>query len=136
MEKLAAGHREIEVPGAGVFNFAAMVEAETDALAEQIAKKVRGDVAALGSKGVSLDYIAIVGGGANLVFDKVKRRLVEFFGWDDAMAAERIVGNQALPVDVRYANAVGFMLLARDQLAIDRDEDVDPTIAIGEVVGG
>ncbi len=134
MEKLAAGQRQIEVPGAGVFDFSAMVDAETDALAEQIVKKVRTDVAALGSKGVSLDYLAIVGGGSNLVFDKVKGRLAEFFGWDRAMADERIVGNQALPVDARHVNSVGFMLLARDQLAIDRDADVDPTIAIREVV--
>jgi len=134
MEKLAAGQREIEVPGAGVFNFSSMVDAETDALAEQIVKKARADVAALGSKGVSLDYIAIVGGGSNLVFDKVKGRLAEFFGWDRAMADERIVGNQALPIDARHVNSVGFMLLARDQLAIDRDADVDPTIAIREVV--
>lgn len=134
MEKLAAGQLEVEVPGAGVFNFGGMVEAETEALADQIAKKVRTDVAALGSKGVSLDYIAVVGGGSNLVFDKVKRRLVEFFGWDGKMADERIVGNEALPVDVRYVNSVGFMLLARDQIAIDQDRDVDPTIAIKEVV--
>lgn len=134
MEKLAAGKREIEVPGAGVFNFGGMVDAESHALAEQIVKKVRGDVAALGAKGVSIDYVAVIGGGANLVFDEVKRRLAEFFGWDRAMADERIVGNQALPVDVRHVNSVGFMLLARDQLAMDQQRDVDATIAIREIV--
>ncbi|MDH5672161.1 MAG: hypothetical protein OEZ06_08430 [Myxococcales bacterium] len=134
MEKIAAGQREIEVPGAGVFNFDAMVEAECEALSDNILKKLRVDVAALGAKGVSLDYVAVVGGGANLVFNKVKKRVAEFFGWDPTMADERIVGNEALPVDARYANTVGLMLLARDQMAMELDEDVDPTIAISAVV--
>jgi len=134
MEKIAAGEREVEVPGAGVFNFEAMLDAECDALAGDIMKKMRLDIGALGEKGVSLDYFAIVGGGANLVFDKLSPRIAEFFGWDDAMARERIVGNEALSVEPRYANAVGLMLLARDQIAIDLDQDVDPTVEISEVV--
>ncbi|RLB52765.1 MAG: hypothetical protein DRJ42_13890 [Deltaproteobacteria bacterium] len=134
MEKIAAGQREIEVPGAGVFNFEAMLDAECEALADDIMKKTRLDVAALGAKGVSLDYIAIVGGGAELVFDKVKKRVAAFFGWDEKMADERIVGNDALPVQARFANTTGLMLLARDQIAIDRDEDVDPTIDITAVI--
>jgi hypothetical protein len=134
MEKIAAGQRQIEVPGAGVFNFEAMLDAECEALADDIMKKIRVDVGALGAKGVSLDYIAIVGGGAKLVFDKLKRRVAEFFGWDGAMADERIVGNEALPVDARYANTAGLMLLARDQIAIDLGKEVDPTIQIAEVV--
>lgn len=134
MEKIAAGEREIEVPGAGVFNFEAMLDAECEALADDITKKLRTDVAALGAKGVSLDYIAVVGGGAELVFDKVKRRVAEFFGWDAAMADERIVGNRGLPVEARYANAAGLMLLARDQIALDLDRDVDPSLEIKAVV--
>ncbi len=134
MEKIAAGQREIEVPGAGIFNFEAMLDAECEALADDIMKKTRLDVAALGAKGVSLDYIAIVGGGAELVFDKVKKRVAAFFGWDEKMADERIVGNEALPVQSRFANTTGLMLLARDQIAIDRDEDVDPTIDITAVI--
>jgi hypothetical protein len=134
MEKLAAGQREIEVPGAGVFNFAAMLDAECEGLADQIAKKIRRDVGMLGAKGVSLDYVAIVGGGANLVFDKLKARVAEFFGWDATLANTRIIGNQGLPVEPRYANATGLMLLARDQLALDADQDVDPTVSITQVV--
>jgi hypothetical protein len=134
MEKIAAGQREIEVPGAGVFNFQAMLDGECEALANEIMKKIRLDVAALGSKGTSLDYFAIVGGGANLVFDKLKRRIAEFFGWDERMAEERIVGNQALGLDARYANTVGLMLLCRDQIAIDLEQDVDPTIQVSSVV--
>jgi hypothetical protein len=134
MEKIAAGQREIEVPGAGVFNFEAMLDAECEALADDIMKKIRVDVAALGAKGVSLDYFAIVGGGANLVYEKLKKRVSEFFGWDEKMSSERIVSNEALPVDSRYANAVGLMLVARDQIAIDLDQDVDPTIDIKSVV--
>ena len=134
MEKLAAGLREIEVPGAGVFNFGPMLEAECEALADDITKKIRVDVAALGAKGVSLDYVAIIGGGANLVFDKVKPRLAEFFGWDATMADERIVGAEALPVAQRYANAAGLMLLARDQIAIDLEREVDPRLSISAVV--
>lgn len=134
MEKIAAGQREIEVPGAGVFNFAAMLDEECEALAEDITRKLRTDVAALGAKGVSLDYIGIVGGGANLVFDKLKPRIADFFGWDGRMADERIIGSDALPIEPRYANAVGLMLLARDQLAIDLGKDVDPSIVIKAVV--
>ncbi len=136
MEKIALGQREIDVPGAGVVNFEAMLDAECEGLADDIMKKVRLDVGALGAKGVVLDYVAVAGGGANLVFEKVKKRVAEFFNWDAPMADERIVGNEALVVEPRYANSVGLMLLARDQLAMDRDEDVDPTIAITEVVGG
>lgn len=134
MEKIAAGKREIEVPGAGVINFESSVEAQGEALADDIMKKMRGDVAALGAKGAGLDYIAIVGGGAELVFSKLKRRIAEFFGWDDKMADERIVGNEALPVSSRYVNAAGLMLLARDQIAIDLEKDVDPTLKISSVV--
>lgn len=134
MEKVAAGQREIEVPGAGVFNFEAMLDAECEALADDIMKKIRMDVSALGAKGVTLDYFAIVGGGANLAFDKLKRRITEFFGWDAQQADERIVGNEALPIDYRYVNAAGLMLLARDQIAIDLDRDVDPTLEITSVI--
>ncbi|MBI5538283.1 MAG: hypothetical protein HY898_36510 [Deltaproteobacteria bacterium] len=133
MEKIAAGQREVEVPGAGVFNFGAMLDAECEALAEDIMKKVRMDVAALGAKGVSLDYVAIVGGGAKLVFNGLKSRIASFFGWDGPMADERIVGNEALGVDPRYANAAGLMLLARDQLAIDEGKDVDTSLNIQAV---
>jgi len=134
MEKIAAGQREIEVPGAGVFNFEAMLDAEREMLAEDIMKKIRVDVGALGAKGVSLDYLAIVGGGAHLVFDKLAPRVASFFGWDETMAKERIVGNEALPVEPRFANTAGLMLLARDQIAIDLDQDVDTNLAITSVV--
>ncbi len=134
MEKVAAGLREIEVPGAGVFNFEAMLDAECEGLADDIMKKIRMDVAALGAKGVSLDYFAISGGGSRLVFDKLKPRIAEFFNWDSKMADERIVGRDTLPVDDRFANTVGLMLLARDQIALDLDQDVDPAIEISEVV--
>jgi Archaeal actin homologue MreB-like, C-terminal len=134
MEKIAAGQREIEVPGAGVFNFGSMLDAECEALADDIMKKIRLDVAALGAKGVGVDYFAVVGGGANLVFAKLKRRISEFFGWDAEMANARIVGNEALPIEPRYANAVGLMLLARDQIAIDMGKDVDPSIQIRSLV--
>lgn len=134
MEKVAVGQREIEVPGAGVFNFAAMLDAECEALAQDVMKKIRVDVAALGAKGVSLDYFAVVGGGANLVFDKLKPKIAEFFAWDAGMANERIVGNTALPVDPRYGNTAGLMLLARDQIALDLERDVDPSLEISAVV--
>lgn len=134
MEKIAAGEREIEVPGAGIFNFEAMLESECDALANDIMKKIRVDVAALGAKGASLDYFAIVGGGANLIFDRLKKLIAEFFNWDETMANERVAGNDALPVDTRYANTAGLMLVARDQIAIELDEDVDPTIEITTVI--
>ena len=134
MEKVAAGLREIEVPGAGVFNFGAMLDAECESLSNDIMKKIRVDVAALGAKGVSIDYFAIVGGGANLVFDKVKKRITDFFQWSPTLADERIVGNEALGIDARYANAAGLMFLARDQIAIDLGKDVDTTLNLTAIV--
>ena|GEM_PF-2472758 len=134
MEKIALGQREIEVPGAGVYNFDAMLDAECEGLADEIMKKIRVDVGALGAKGVSLDYVTIIGGGSKLVFDKLKKRIADFFVWDSKMANERIVGNEALPIDSRYANTAGLMLLARDQIALDLEQDVDPSIKISEVV--
>jgi len=134
MEKIAAGQREIEVPGAGVFDFAPMLDRECEGLADDIMKKIRLDVAALGAKGVSLDYFMITGGGAKLAFDKLKKRIAEFFGWDAKMADERIVSESALPIEGRYANTAGLMLVARDQIAIERGQDVDPTIRITSVV--
>jgi hypothetical protein len=135
MEKLALGQREIEVPGAGVFHFGAMLDAECESLAEDITKKIRMDVAALAAKGVTLDYLAITGGGAHLVFERIKRRVAEFFRWDAVMADERIVGSEALPVPPRYANAAGLMLLARDQIALELEQDVDPKLSILAIVG-
>jgi hypothetical protein len=82
---------------------------------------------------VSLDYIAIVGGGAHLLFSRLQTRLASFFGWNAAMAGERIVGSDALHIEARYANAVGLMLLARDQLAIDEGRDVDTSLAVGAI---
>jgi cell division ATPase FtsA len=134
MEKIALGQREIEVPGAGVYNFDSMLDAECEGLADEIMKKIRIDVGALGAKGVSLDYVTIIGGGSKLIFDKLKKRIADFFVWDSKMANERIVGNEALPIDPRYANTAGLMLLARDQIALDLDKDVDPSIKISEVV--
>jgi hypothetical protein len=134
MEKIAEGQREIEVPGAGVFSFASMLDAECEALSDDIMKKIRTDVGALAAKGVTLDYFAIVGGGANLVFDKVKRRVAEFFGWDAAMADERVVSNASLPVEPRYSNAAGLMLLARDQIALELEREVDPKLELTAVV--
>jgi cell division ATPase FtsA len=135
MEKIAAGLREIEVPGAGVFKFDSMLESECEALANDIMRKIRVDVAALGAKGVSLDYFAITGGGAKLVFEKLKPRIRDFFGWDARMADERIVAGDSLPVAPRYANAAGLMLLARDQIALDLEREVDPSLSISAVVG-
>jgi len=45
-----------------------------------------------------------------------------------------VLGNEALPVDTRYANTTGLMLLARDQIALDLEKDVDPTIEISEII--
>jgi hypothetical protein len=133
MEKLAAGQREIEAPGAGVFNFQAMLDAECDGLADDIVTRVRQDVGALGGRGVSVDYFAVVGGGARLLTGRLRRRLADWFGWDERMAAERIVGEDALPLDPRYVNAAGFMLLARDQIALELGAEVDPRLAIRTV---
>jgi hypothetical protein len=134
MEKIASGKRQIEVPGAGVFDFSPMLDAAIDQLAEDIMKKIRVDVGALGSKGVSLDYIAITGGGAHLVFDKLAPRVASFFNWDESMAKERIVGNNDLSLEPRFVNAAGLMLLVRDQIAIDLEKDVDPSIEIRSVI--
>lgn len=133
MEKLAAGVREIEVPGAGVFDFGGLLDAECDALADSIMTRVRSDVGALGAKGMTLDYFAIVGGGAKLVAGRLRDRIAAFFGWNERMATERVVGEEAVGVDARYVNSVGFALLARDQVALETGADVEPGFTIRSV---
>jgi len=133
MEKVAAGLREIEVPGAGVFKFDTLLAAECDGLADDILARVRADVGALGAKGVSLDYFAVVGGGARLVGDRLRERIAGYMGWDAAQAAERVVTGDSLDVDPRYVNSVGFALLARDQISLEQGSELDPSFSIERV---
>ncbi len=134
MEKLPRGDYRIEIPGEGVFDFGPLLEAEASAMADRIAAVVRSDVAALSDRGAFVDYFAIVGGGAHLLGNRIRERIRQFFGWTPALAKERVLSVDDLGLESRIANAVGFMLLARDQIAMENDEDVDTEFKIGNMI--
>ena len=47
---------------------------------------------------------------------------------------ERVINPNIVDVNPRYINCVGFMLLARDQIALELDQDVDPNFGIKNVI--
>lgn len=133
MEKLPRGDYQIEIPGEGVFDFGPLLEAEASAMADRIAATVRSDVAALTDRGAFIDYFAVVGGGAHLLGNRIRERIRQFFGWTPALARERVLTIEDLGLDCRIANAVGFMLLARDQIAMEAGQDVDVDFQVSHV---
>ena len=134
MEKLPRGESKIEVPGEGVFDFRPILEAEADSLAETIIARARQDAAALSRRGRFIDYFAVVGGGAPLVIERLRDGIRRFYDWSEEAARSRVIDAAAIGADPRTINALGFMLLARDQIAIERGEPVDPRFEVRQVV--
>jgi len=134
MEKLPRGETKIEVPGEGVFDFKPILEAELDALCETITTRARQDLQSLSRRGVFIDYVAIVGGGAPLVFERLKESIRKYFDWSKETADARVVDINTVGASARTVNAVGFMLLARDQIAIEMGEPVNPKFEVKKVV--
>ncbi len=134
MEKLPRGDFRIEIPGEGVFDFGPLLEAEASAMADRIAAVVRSDVAALSDRGAFIDYFAIVGGGAHLLGNRIRERIRQFFGWTPKLAKERVLSVEDLGLESRIANAVGFMLLARDQIAVENDTEVETDFDVANMI--
>lgn len=134
MERLPSKDYKIEVPGSGVYDFTLLLEQQCAMMASDITKRVISDITALSQKGQSVDYFTIIGGGAHLLFDKIKENIRQYFAWTQAEADERVVHPSVTGVDSRYVNCVGFMLLARDHMAIELGKDVDPTFEIKHVI--
>lgn len=134
MEKLPLGEHQIEIPGVGDFDFKDLLDQQADSLAKKIMQYVRADLGALSQRGEFVDYFSIIGGGSHLLFDRLFRMISDYFKWTPKLAEERIVKSESLGLDPRYINCVGFMLIARDQIAIETGKDVDPEFEIKKVI--
>ena len=134
MEKLPYKDHKIEVPGIGFYDFTKLLEQESRDMAQHIVEFVSADVIALSKKGQTIDYFTVIGGGAHLLFDTIKAAIGEFFGWNQKTVDERVIDPKSLGIDCRYINCVGFMLLARDQIAMELGRDVDPHFSVNTVI--
>ncbi|EKD69742.1 MAG: hypothetical protein ACD_47C00013G0004 [uncultured bacterium] len=130
MEKLPRGEYKVEVPGSGVFDFANILDNECSNLCEHIIQAVKSDLVSINRKGKTIDYFAMVGGGASLIFEKFKEKIKNHYNWSDEIANDRVISGVDLGVDHRYVNSVGFMLLARDQIALELEKEVNPDFDI------
>ncbi|MBF0106442.1 MAG: hypothetical protein HQM16_14090 [Deltaproteobacteria bacterium] len=134
MERLPAKDYVIEIPGVGRFDFGAILAEQSQYMARHIAERVSNDIAALSEKGHMIEFYTVIGGGAHLLYDTIKKEIANYFGWKNQEADQRFINPADLGVDPRYINCVGFMLLARDQIALESDKDVDPHFNISNVI--
>jgi hypothetical protein len=134
MEKIPKGDFTIDIPGSGTYNFKDLLDNQCEHLAQIIAQHLSNDIKAISAKGEGIDYFAIIGGGAHLLFDKIKTKLSDFFEWDPKTADERILNADLLNVDPRYINCLGFMLLARDHIALEMGEDVNAEFGLKKII--
>lgn len=134
MEKIPKGDFTIEVPGSGVYDFKGLLDDQCEYLAQIIAQQTSNDLKTISAKGEAIDYFIIIGGGAHLLFDKLKVKLSRFFEWDQKTADERILNPDSLKIDPRYINCLGFMLLARDHIALENGGDVDPDFKLKRII--
>ncbi len=134
MQRLPQKNFKIEIPGAGVYDFSRLLAQESQLMAERIMEHVVRDVATLSQKGQSVEYFTVIGGGAHLLYDAIKARIGAFFGWPENALDERVIHPNMVGIDPRYINCVGFMLLARDQIALAMGKDVDTNFHIRTIV--
>jgi len=130
MEKLPKQEFKIEIPGSGVFDFKKILDRECEIICDHIVQAVKNDLASLSRKGKSIDYFAMVGGGASLILDLFREKMRAYYGWSEEIAKDRILGAPDIGVDHRFVNCAGFMLLARDQIALELGQDVDQKLEI------
>lgn len=133
MEKLPLGDYKIEVPGVGIYDFSEVLFQQADMLSERIMQQVKSDIASISRRGKSIDYFTIIGGGSHLLFDRLSAMIAEYYGWSPEMISQRIIKSQDFGFDPRYINCVGFMLLARDQIALEMDKEVDTKFELKRV---
>lgn len=134
MQRLPLKDFKIEIPGVGVYDFSRLLAQESKYMGERIMEYVARDITALSQKGQTIEYFTIIGGGAHLLYDTLKSELGAFFGWPENVLDERVIHPNKVGIDPRYINCVGFMLLARDQIALLLGRDVDPNFQIRTIV--
>lgn len=134
MEKLPAGDYKIEVPGVGVYDFSKVLKQQANELSERIMQYVRTDLASLSRRAKFIEYFTIIGGGAHLLFDNLFTKIKDYYEWTPEIAKERIVNPASMGVNPRYINCIGFMLIARDQIAIEMEKEVDPEFNIENII--
>lgn len=134
MEKLPTGDYKIEVPGVGVYDFGDLLKDQTNSLTTKIIQEISADISTLSQKGNFIDYFVIIGGGAHLMFESIAAQIAKYYGWDQKLAKERIINPQGLGINPRYINVIGFMLLARDQLAIEEGKEVNTKFSIKKII--
>lgn len=134
MEKLPLGDYKIEVPGVGIYDFSDLLQQQADLLSQRIIQNVKSDIASISRKGEFMDYFIIIGGGSHLLFSRLSQMIADYYEWTPKMAEQRIIKSESLGLDPRYINCVGFMLIARDQIAIEMDEEVDIDFEIKRIV--
>lgn len=130
MEKLPAGEYKIEVPGSGYFDFKKILDSECVALCDNIVQAVKADLISINRRGKSVDYFAMVGGGASLIFDMFREKIRQHYNWPQDIAHDRVICAPDIGIDHRFINCVGFMLLARDQIALELEQEVDPRFEV------
>ncbi|MBF0205503.1 MAG: hypothetical protein HQK53_01305 [Oligoflexia bacterium] len=134
MEKLPFKDYKIEVPGVGIYDFSKFLTHECQMMARSIVQQVSNDISILSQKGHSIDYYLIIGGGSHLLFDTIKSEVGNYFGWQGDMLEQKVINPQTIGIDPRYMNCIGFMLLARDHVAVELEAEVDPSFNIKEII--
>jgi hypothetical protein len=134
MQRLPLKDFKIEIPGTGVFDFSRLLAQEAQFMGRRIMEYVARDITALSQKGQTIDYFTIIGGGAHLLYDTIKREIGAFFGWPESILDERVIHPNMVGIDPRYINCVGFMLLARDHVALTMGREVDTRFHLRTIV--
>ncbi|MEI7635968.1 MAG: hypothetical protein WCJ37_01570 [Syntrophus sp. (in: bacteria)] len=134
MQRLPLGDFKIEIPGVGAYDFSRLLAQESQFMGQRIMEYVSRDITALSQKGQTIEYFTIIGGGAHLLYDTIKKEIGDFFGWPENILDERVIHPNKVGIDPRYINCVGFMLLARDQIALSLGNEVDTSFQIRTIV--
>jgi hypothetical protein len=134
MQRLPLGDFKIEIPGIGTYDFSRLLAQESHFMGERIMEYVSRDITALSQKGQTIEYFTIIGGGAHLLYDTIKKEIGSFFGWPENILDERVIHPNKVGIDPRYINCVGFMLLARDQIALSLGNEVNTSFHISSIV--
>jgi hypothetical protein len=134
MQRLPLKDFKIEIPGLGVYDFSRLLAQESQFMGRRIMEYVARDISALSQKGQTIDFFTIIGGGAHLLYDTIKREIGAFFGWPENVLDERVIHPNMVGIDPRYINCAGFMLLARDHIALTMGKEVDTRFHIRTVV--
>lgn len=134
MQRLPLKDFKIEIPGMGVFDYSRLLAQESQFMGRRIMEYVARDITALSQKGQTIDYFTIIGGGAHLLYDTIKREIGAFFGWPENILDERVIHPNRVGIDPRYINCVGFMLLARDHIALTLGREVDTRFHLRTIV--